>query len=342
MNATTFSYHLHEGAGPDLLPVATRAESLGLDTLWSTQLHSTPFVPLAAVATHVRRVRLGSGIALAFVRSPLETALTALDMDTLTDGRFLLGLGTGVQRLNERWHGVQNYGRPAPHLKECVQAVRMIIEKAHVGQPLRYKGQYYDIDIVGYQRPLKPVRPTIPIYMAAVGEGMCRVAGEVGDGLIGHALLSPKWCREVILPNVRIGLTRSGRDTSRFHVLPSLTVAVSRDRREARRDAAGVVSFYASVRTYEPYMAYHGFLEQARRVQEAFRKNGGFGPAVTDCVTEEMVDVFTAAGTPDEVRQQVRRYADMADHVMVSEPGYFISEEKRRVYRDALFDLIGS
>src|SRR3972149_394907 len=145
MKSGTFSYHLHEGAGPDLLPVAKRAESLGLDTLWSQELHSTPFVPLAAVAAHVRRVRLGSGIALAFVRSPLETALTALDMDALTDGRFMLGLGTGVQRLNERWHGVQNYGRPAPHLKECVQAVRMIIEKAHLGQPLRYKGQYYDI-----------------------------------------------------------------------------------------------------------------------------------------------------------------------------------------------------
>ncbi|MBI4308062.1 MAG: LLM class flavin-dependent oxidoreductase [Chloroflexi bacterium] len=341
MVTTRFSYHLHGGSGQELVAVAKRCESLGFDTLWSQQLYSTPFVPLAAVATHVRRVRLGSGIALAFVRSPLETALSALDMDAATDGRFILGLGTGVQRLNERWHGVQNYGRPAPHLKECAQAVRLIIEKAHTGQPLRFKGQYYDIDIVGYQRPWKPVRPTIPIYVAAIREGMCRVAGEVGDGLIGHTLSSPKWLREVIQPNARIGLARSGRDPSRFQIVPALCVAVSGDRKEARRDAAGVVSFYASVRTYEPYLAFHGFQEEAQRVQEAFRRNSGFGPAVTDCVTEEMVDTFTAAGTVDEVRDKVRRYEGLADHVVVAEPGYFISEEKRHAYRDALFGLLG-
>ena len=96
-------------------------------------------------------------------------------------GRFRLGLGAGVKRLNETWHGVE-YGRPAPHLRETVEAVRLIIERCDSGEPIRYEGKYHDIDIKGWVRPHPKVRDTIPIYTAAVQEGMARMAGDVPTG----------------------------------------------------------------------------------------------------------------------------------------------------------------
>jgi len=168
------------GAGdlPTLIDRARKAEESGMHGLWEEQLNGTPFVNLAAVASSTKTLKLGSGIALAFTRSPLETALTALDMDLLTNGRFILGLGSGVQRLVEYWHGVP-YGKPAPHLKENIQLVRMIMAKAHTGEPIKFTGEYYKVSIMGWQRPIKPVREKIPIYLAAVQAGATQVQGTI-------------------------------------------------------------------------------------------------------------------------------------------------------------------
>jgi hypothetical protein len=130
---------------------ARAAEAAGLQALWAAEMVHDPFLPLAAVAGHTSRIELGTAIALAFVRSPWVTAVSALDLDMLSGGRFTLGLGTGLKRLNERWHGVA-YGKPAPHIKECIQVVRLIMERAHLGEPIRYSGQYYSVDIKGWQR----------------------------------------------------------------------------------------------------------------------------------------------------------------------------------------------
>ena len=96
-----------------------------------------------------RADRRRHGIAWAFTRSPFILAISALDVDEMSGGRFRLGLGAGVKRLNETWHGVE-YGRPAPHLRETIEAVRLIMAKAHAGEPIRYQGEYHDIDIKGW------------------------------------------------------------------------------------------------------------------------------------------------------------------------------------------------
>src|SRR2546426_2580972 len=162
----------------ELAGLARRAEDAGFDALWTSEMFHDPFLPLAAAASSTSRITLGTSIALAFVRSPWVTALSALDLDILSRGRFILGLGTGLKRLNERWHGVA-YGKPTPHIRECVQVIRLISERAHTGEPIRFSGQYYNVDIQGWKRPAPPVREQLPIYLAAVREGMIRTAAQV-------------------------------------------------------------------------------------------------------------------------------------------------------------------
>src|SRR6266571_3171580 len=170
-----YSLAIGSADAKELAAFAARAESAGFNSLWTSEMFHDPFLPLAAAATGTSRIALGTSIALAFVRSPWVIALSALDLDLLSGGRFILGLGTGLKRMNERWHGVA-YGKPTPHIRECVQVIRLITERAHTNEPIRFAGQYYDVDIQGWRRPQGPVREHIPIYLAGVREGMIRTA----------------------------------------------------------------------------------------------------------------------------------------------------------------------
>lgn len=320
----------------DLVRAAERAEAAGFHSVWSTELHHTAFVPLAAAAMRTTRIRLGTGIALAFVRSPLITTLTALDLDELSGGRTILGLGTGVERLNERWHNVR-FGAAAPHMRETVELVRLFLRGVYTGEPLRFRGEYHDIEVRGYQRPGRPVRERLPIYIAAVGPAMTRLAGEIGDGWLSHELNSPRYLTETIWPNLQRGLERARRERGQITLCASLLCAPSQDRALARRAAAAQIAFYASVRTYASFFAFHGFADEAARIQERFR--AGDRDGMLAAVSEAMIDCFAAAGTPDEVRRALGRYNEVADIVKLSAPSHDITPEETAALQDGILDL---
>src|SRR5215210_7045705 len=176
----------------DLEEETRRAEAAGIECVWAPELFRSSVTQAAYLAAKTERIDVATGIAWAFTRSPFILAVTALDIDEMSGGRFRLGLGAGVRRLNETWHNAE-YGKPAPHLREAVEATRLIMEKASSGEPIRYEGSYYDIDIKGWVRPHPPARESVPIYTAAVQAGMARVAGDAADGLIGHPMCSLRW-----------------------------------------------------------------------------------------------------------------------------------------------------
>ena len=175
---------------------ARSAEAAGIDCIWTPELFRSSVTQATWLAAKTEKVGVATGIAWAFTRSAFILAVTALDIDEVSGGRFRLGLGAGVKRLNETWHDVE-YGKPAPHLRETIEATRLIMEKAGSGEPIRYEGEYQDIDIKGWIRPHKSVRERVPIYTAAMQEGMCRMAGDVADGLIGHPMCPPLRSRPV-------------------------------------------------------------------------------------------------------------------------------------------------
>lgn len=311
------------GSMAEMPVVARRAEDAGFRTVWSAELHRSAFVPVAAMASGTTSVRLGSGVALAFPRSPMVTALTALDLDELTQGRFVLGLGTGVQRLNEDWHGV-DWNRPVRRLRETVEIVRTLVEKADVGDPITIEGQLLSLRLRGYERPFVPVRRKIPIYIGAMGPQMTRLAGEIADGWLAHELGSPAYVRERILPQLTKGLVRGGRDPSSLDVVASACCVVHSDGREALRRTAGLVAFYASVRTYQEFFDFHGFGDEARRIQSLFRE-GDVGGMI-EATPDEMVDALTLSGTPERAREKLEAYEGLVDTVKLSPPTHFVTE----------------
>jgi probable F420-dependent oxidoreductase len=319
----------------ELAEQARAAEAAGVDCVWAVELFRSSITQAMWLAARTARVAVGTGIAWAFTRSPMIIALSALDADEASGGRFRLGLGAGVKRLNETWHGAE-YGRPAPHLRETVEAVRLIVEKAGSAEPIRYDGTYHDIDIKGWVRPHTKVRDSIPIYTAAVQEGMARAAGDVADGMIGHPMCSMRWLDEVLVANFELGLGRSSRERSSFDFLPSVCCAIDDDEAAAMDAARKTICFYATVRTYMPLWELHGFGDAATAVGDAFRR-GDFA-AMPGHVPDEMVDTYTAAGPLDKVRERVEAVAERGDGIWLGPPTYFIEPERIAAYQQRIVE----
>ncbi|MCB0830971.1 MAG: LLM class flavin-dependent oxidoreductase, partial [Solirubrobacterales bacterium] len=266
-------------------------------------------------------------------------AMSAMDIDEISGGRFRLGLGPGVKRLNETWHNAE-YGRPAPHLRETIESVRAIIHAAAAGEAVSYKGEYYDLDIKGWFRSTPPVRADIPIYTAAVQKGMSRMAGDVADGLIGHIICSAQWIEQEIVPAFELGLSRSGRDRSSFTYLPSICVAIDDDYQRGLEAARKTLAFYSTVKTYLPLYELHGFGQNAADAGAAFRKGDLAGVAAA--IPDEMVETYCAVGTPDKVREKVAEVAGFGDGILPGAPTYFIPNEQIVEYNERIIEVFGN
>src|SRR5215813_1664379 len=219
----------------NMVEVAKLADDAGFDSVWNGEFFNrNGLVTLAAVAQGTRRVKIATGIAYAYMRNPILNATGAMDLDEMSGGRMILGLGSGTKSMNEGWYGQAFEPRSAAKMKECVALIRKIWA-SHKGMGVRFDGDFYRINIPAFVRP-RAVRDRIPIYLAAVQKGMLRTAGEVADGLVGHPLYSRKYISEFIKPNLEIGAKRTGRSLKDLDVTTLLITAVSHDRNQAIQD----------------------------------------------------------------------------------------------------------
>jgi probable F420-dependent oxidoreductase len=317
---------------------AKLAETAGIECVWAPELFRSSVTQAAFLAARTERIDVATGIAWAFTRSPFIIGVTALDVDEMSGGRFRLGLGAGVKRLNETWHNAE-YGKPAPHLRETIEATRLIMQGASKGEPIRYEGSYYDIDIKGWIRPHPAARESVPIYTAAVQSGMARMAGDVADGLVGHPIQSLRWIDEVVIDGFETGLKRSGRDRKGFDYLPTVCCAIDDDQAKANDLARRTIAFYATVRTYMPLFEMHGFGDNAAAAGDAFRR--GDLPGVPAAISDEMVDTYCAAGPLDKVRERVEATAERADGLFLTPPTYFIGAEELIEYQHRIIEAFG-
>jgi probable F420-dependent oxidoreductase len=315
-----------------------RAEAAGIECVWAPELFRAADTQAAYLAAKTDRIGVGTGIVWAFTRSPFIHAISALDIDEMSGGRFRLGMGAGVKRLNETWHNAA-YGRPAPHLREAIEATRLIMRQASAGAPIRYEGEYYDIDIQGWVRPHPLAREAVPIYAAALQAGMARMAGDVADGLIGHPIQSLRWIDEVVVDAFETGLRRSGRARADFDYLPTVCCAIDDDEGRALEMARRTISFYATVRTYAPLWELHGFGAEALEAGAAFRR--GDLAAVPAAISDAMVETYCAAGPLDKVRARVAATADRADGLFLTPPTYFVAPEELSEFQARIVDAFG-
>ncbi len=312
----------------ELTGMCRMLEAAGIDGLFAPQVLGPPWIPLAAAAAVTDRVLLGSGIAIAAARSPFETAMAALDMDRISGGRFVLGLGTSVLSWTRGVFG-SPVGKQVSHLRETVAAVRHIVAGAHCGLT-PFEGEFYSADFRELQPTAPPVRPAIPIWIAALRSKMVQLAAEVGDGLLGHPMWSIEWTLNNMRPEFEAALAAAGRRRSDVEVNLWYWAAPGPNVREAIDDSRPTMAFYGGVAQYEPFFAAHGFGDVAKKLQEAVQR--GDYRSAAKLVPDEMVRTFVAVGSDDEIRERFAAVGDFADSLCIVPPVYTLSPEKAMAY----------
>ena len=304
---------------PMLTAQAAQLENMGLEGLFAPQVYGPPFIPLATAAGATSRVRLATGIALAFARSPFETAVAAMDLDRISGGRFTLGLGTSVRAWSEGFFGME-YGKPLDHMREVVEIVRLVIAKSHTGELKRYDGAYHHLDFSQFQSLNAPVRTDLPVWIACLRTPLIRLGAEIADGVIGHPIWSIEWATKKVQDDLKAGLAKGGKQRGDVEFNAWLFVAPNDDRRQAIEDARATVAFYAGAEQYEPYFAAHGFGKEARQLQEGIKR--GDYLSVKHLVPDEMAQTFVVCGTPDEVRKRIEPLWEHVDSACLNPPSY--------------------
>jgi len=297
-------------------------EEAGFESVWVAETARSAFVQAAVAAAATSRIRVGTNIALAFPRSPTITAMAARDLAELSEGRFVLGLGTQVKRINENRFGIP-FEHPAPKVGEAVEVIREVLATFD-GKPIEHRGRFYSITMPPFPGA-GPAPGRLPIYLAAVNAVMAETAGRVADGVLGHPMTSPDWIRDLVRPAVARGAAGVGRTPEEVNVTTGVILQISEDRDEARREAALQVGFYATTRTYRPVLGMHGFEDRLEPLRRAFVRGDLAGMAD---VAMGMVDVLAVAGTANECRERVERFDGLVDRVILGGAWVGPSEER--------------
>jgi probable F420-dependent oxidoreductase len=302
----------------DTVEAARLAERAGFESVWATEFTDrSATVPLAAMALETESITIGSAIAYAFGRTPLVLAAEARDLDSLSGGRLILGLGTGTKRMQRDWHGLDGE-HPASRMEELVPLLRKLL-RLHEG-PVEHEGRFYRVVVTPTAPVAPPLRTDLPIYMAGVNARMIEAAGRVADGLVGHPLFTPEYTHEVVRPALARGAEKAGRDKPP-PVAGYVTCSVNEDREQARLDAAAIIAFNSTVRTYEAIHRHHGFMPEVEAIRAAWRS--GDWAEMAGAVSDRMIDTIALAGTADEVREQYEeRRAGLFEHTLLWPPAF--------------------
>jgi len=313
------------GGGVDFSESIRTLEERGLTGVEVPQVYGPPFVPLAVAATVTKQIQLASGIAIGLTRSPFETAMAALDLDHLSQGRFTLGLVTGPMHWTKGYYGMP-YDKPVSRLREVVQILRHVEDGARMGAMKPWQGDCYQLEFHGYEPTAPPYRQRLPVWIAALRPRMCELAGEVADGLIGHPVWSVEWSLGQAQRSLAVGAARTGRDPSKVHFQPWVTASIDTNPKIAVADAKPFVAMYAGFAQYHSYFEAHGFGPEARKLQSASET---MRPAeAAHLVPDEMVRTFAACGTPDQVREKIEPLWQRANSMLILPPSWGLSLEQ--------------
>jgi len=289
--------------------VARKVEELGFDRATVPEAGHDPYLPLAIVAEHTRRILLGTNVAISFPRSPMVTAQLAWDLQQLSGGRFQLGLGTQVKGHNERRYGAPWTAPPGPRMRDYILCLKAMFESFQSpAKPVYFSGEHYRFTLMPpFFNPGPIEHPRIPIYLAAVNTYMARLGGELCDGLRIHPISTFRHAREVLLPNIEEGARRAGRTLAEIDVVGSPLLAVSRDEEGLAAARAAVkqrLSFYASTRTYHSVLELHGWSDLGNELHRLSLE--GRWREMPALIGDEMLEEFAIVAIGDELAPKLR------------------------------------
>jgi alkanesulfonate monooxygenase SsuD/methylene tetrahydromethanopterin reductase-like flavin-dependent oxidoreductase (luciferase family) len=238
---------LPKGTAKEIVSNAKILEAKGYTGAIVNQVYGPPWAALAVAAANTS-LRIESGIAMGFVRSPFETACAAIELDELSEGRFVLGLGTAPQTWNEKFYG-EKFSPPIGRMRELIQVVRQVNDAAMTQSTTiaPFDGEHYSLSFESLVPTFSPKATRIPVWVAALRERLCVLAGETADGLIGHPIWSREWTFDHALKALSKGARMADREISDIHVQLWLTASIDTNRRQAALRARGNVAFYAGI-----------------------------------------------------------------------------------------------
>jgi F420-dependent oxidoreductase-like protein len=298
--------------------LAEHAERLGFDCVWTSEAWGADAItPLAWIAARTERIGLGTAIAQMPARTPTATAMAAATLDQLSGGRVRLGLGTSGPQVVEGWHG-QPWGKPLRRTREYVEIVRTALARHTV----EHHGEHYDIPFsgdgaTGLGKPLKlllrPLRPSIPIYLAAIGPRNVELAAEIGDGWL-PIFFSPDRAADVHGPHLDAGFAARGGRPAGFDVAPLVPVVLADDVEAARQFLKPLLALYIGgmgardANFYNRLACRYGYEAEAATIQDLYldgRKNDAAA-----AVPDALVDEVALVGGRDRIAARVEAWRE--------------------------------
>ncbi len=301
-----------------VVEAAGALEHHGYDGGWTAETSHDPFLPLLLAAEHTSRIELGTNIAVAFARNPMIVANIGWDLQTYSKGRFILGLGTQIQPHIEKRFSMP-WSHPARRMREFVSALHAIWSAWKDGTKLRFEGEFYTHKIMTPMFTPQPQPYPVPkIFLAAVGEAMTEMCGEVADGHLGHPMVSKRYLNEVTVPALVRGMQRSGRDRDDFEVSAEVMVATGEndaDLAAAITATREQIAFYGSTPAYRKVLETHGWGDLHTELHRLSLQ--GEWDAMGSLIDDEMLDAFAVVGPVDAVGAALRsRCEGVVDRVL--------------------------
>jgi probable F420-dependent oxidoreductase len=315
----------------ELANVATAVSTLerrGYDCCWTAEINHDPFLPLVLAAEHTTTIELGTSIAVAFARNPMTVANVGWDLQAYSQGRFILGLGSQIKPHIEKRFSMP-WSQPVPRMREFVLALREIWACWQDGTKLRFEGEFYTHKIMTPMFTPQPQPHGFPkVFVAAVGEGMTEMCGEVADGMLAHAFTTKRYFEEVTTPALLRGMARSGRQRSDFQLSCPIFVVTGEDDEALATAAVGTrkqIAFYASTPAYRKVLELHGWGDLQTELHHLSLE--GDWDVMGSLIDDEILDAFAVVAPLGEIAGRIRDRCDgVIDRVLVGFPSS-VSEE---------------
>ena len=292
-----------------------KMEAQGFDRVGTAEMNHDPFMPLLLAAEHSEKIEVGTGIAVAFARSPMILANLGHDLNAYSKGRMVMGLGSQIRpHITKRFS--MPWGAPAPQMKELVQAMRAIWANWYEGEPLRFEGKYYNHTLMTPAFTPEDKEYGAPkVTLAAVGPIMTEVAGEVADGLIIHPFSNEKYIREVTLPAIERGLAKSGRSREDFEIAYTPFIVSGKDEEtfeKVKLETKNRIAFYGSTPAYKNVLGVHGWGDMQFELNKLSKE--GRWAEMGEMITDDILNVMGVMGEPSSLVAEIKsRYGDFTD-----------------------------
>ena len=300
-----------------IISSSKNAELYGFDIFSASETSHNPYLPLVLAAEHTDKIELQTSIALAFSRSPMDTAYLAWDLQNISEGRFTLGLGSQVKGHIKRRFSM-SWSPPASRMKEYILALKHIWSCWQNGTKLNFESENYTFSLMPpFFDPGPIANPNIKIAISAVNPYMLALAGELCDGVVLHSFTTPKYTQEIVMPNLLKGAGKSGRSIEDIKIEGGGFIVAGHDEEDLESkiiDVRNRVAFYASTRSYAPVMAVHGWEDVHEKL---YRMSiDGDWENMGSCITDEILNQFAVIGTYDEIANKIKsKYGNNIDSV---------------------------